>query len=279
MPMLRKLDMGQAWNDAVAMLTRNRDVTLIVAAVFFFLPNAISTVAMPGTAELQGQMAAAGEADPEAMMEALSGFYAEIWWVLLLIALLQAVGMLAMLVLWTDRSRPTVGQALTFAVKALVPLLVAQFLAVLLIVLAVMLPIALGALISGAVAALLGLAGLVAAIYLWVKFSLTAPVVAIERTLNPIAILQQSWRATKGNSLRIFAFVLLLAVCAIVIMLLVSMLVSIFALGGEQVGLFASAIIGSLVNMVLVLVFVAVIAAIYRQLAGTGAATVRDTFD
>ena len=277
--MVRKLDLGQAWNEALALLGRHRDLTLIVAAVFFFLPNAISTVALPSSTELQAQLAAGDSGDPEAMMAALTGFYEQIWPAMVAIGLLQIVGMLTLLVLWTRRTSPTVGEALAFGLKGFLPLIGAQILSTLIVIAAVFLLIVIGALINEAIAVLMGLLGLLLAIYLWVKFSLVAPVVAAEGVLNPVRILQRSFRATKGNSLRIFAFFLLLIICAIVISLLVSMVGSIFGLAGEDVGLFASAIIGALVSMVLTTIYTGVLAAIHRQLAGTNTADLVDTFD
>ena len=276
--MIRKLDMGQAWEEATALMSRNRDMWPIVAAVFIFLPNAIFAVALPGTTEVEAQIAAAGE-DVEQMMQALSGFYGEIWWAIVLVGLLQAVGMLAILALWAHRARPTVADALTFGGKALLPLIAAQLLSTLLVVIVVVLLIALGAAISAAVAGLLGLVGTVLAVYLWVKFSLIAPVVAAEHEFNPIRAMQRSWQVTKGNSLRIFGFFVLLLICAIVISLLASMAGSIFAIAGEQVGLFAGAIVSALVTMALTVVYLAVLLAVYRQLAGANAETVEDVFD
>ena len=42
-----KLDMGRAWSDAIALLRGNQQVILIVAGVFFFLPNLALALLMP----------------------------------------------------------------------------------------------------------------------------------------------------------------------------------------------------------------------------------------
>ena len=49
-------------------------------------------------------------------------------------------------------------------------------------------------------------------IYLFIKFALTAPVIAIEGERNPIKALARSWKLTKGNSFRIVLFLFLGAV-------------------------------------------------------------------
>lgn len=275
-----KLDMGKAWNDAVALLSANKDVVLIVAAVFFFLPNAIATLAMPqATAELEAMAAANAEPDPQAMLDMMLAFYAEIWWIVALLAVFQAIGVLGLLALLTDTSRPTVGEALAFGAKALIPYIGAQLLGSFLIALVVGVLIALGSLIAAAVGVLLGLVGFVIAIYLYVKFSLVSPVIAIERKLNPFTVLRRSWDLTKGNSLRLFLFYLLLVVVLFVVTALASMLWAIFGIMGEQAGLFASAIGGALVTMASVAIFLAVLAAVHRQLSGGSSEAIRETFD
>ncbi len=274
-----KLDMGKAWNDAVALLSANRDVVLVVAGVFFFLPSAIATLAMPQPAEIEA-MAAAGQPDPEALLSAMMAYYGEVWWMFVLAGLVQAVGALCVLALLTDRSRPTVGEALGFGAKALIPYIATQLLVSLLVAAVIGVLIGIGALISVAVAALLGVVGAVLAIYVWIKLSLATAVIGIEKQLNPIIALQRSWGLTKGNSLLLFAFYLLLGIVMIVISLIAGMVFAAFGFMGEQIGLFASAIGGALISMGITAVMLAVLASLHRQLSG-GSATgeLRETFD
>ncbi|GGD58152.1 hypothetical protein GRI62_01650 [Erythrobacter arachoides] len=274
------LDMGLAWNDAVALLRANLRVVLIVAGVFFFLPNAIAAVAMPQPAELDAMASSPDLAENmDAFMAALSGYYASIWWVFALIALLQAMGMIGLLALLTDAARPTVGQALGFGARALVPYIAAQVLVTVIIVLVGGLLVGIGAAINPALAVLLGLVALVMALYLYVKFSLVSPVIAIEKVMNPLRAIIRSWQLTKGNSLRLFFFYFLLVLVALVIFAVASMVLSIFSLAGDEAGLFASAIGGSLIQMALIVVMLGVLAAVHRQLSGGSAPAVRETFD
>lgn len=276
--MVTRLDLGRAWNDASALIAKNARVIFIVAGVFFFLPGAISALFMPGSAELEAALASPDIAeDPQELLQALIAYYGQIWWIILIVSLVQAVGVLGLLRLLTDRGGPTVGEALAFGVKALVPYLAAQLLAGIIIVATIFLLGTLGGLLGAAGAVLALLIAVVLAIYMWVKFSLTSPVIAIEKVFNPLHALRRSWQLTKGNSLRLFLFYLLLIIVAIVVMLLASMVFAIFTLAGEDVGLFASGIGGSLVSMGLVVVMLAVLAAVHQQLAGTGVET--ETFD
>ncbi|MDE1467139.1 hypothetical protein [Aurantiacibacter sp. D1-12] len=274
-----KLDMGQAWNQAVAMLSANKNVIAVVAGVFFFLPNLIATLVMPQSTEIEAMMGSAPADNPEAMLQMMGELYAGIWWIFIPLALVQAVGVLGLLALLTDKSRPTVGEALGFGLKGLPTYIGAQLLSAVILAAVFLLPIMLGALIAPAVAALLGLVAFVAVIYVMVKFSLSSPVIAIEKQLNPVTVLQRSWQITKGNSLRLFAFYLLLLLVLIVISAISGMVFSVFAIMGDQVGLFAGGIGGSLINMVTASVMMAVLAAVHRQLTGSAGDNVVETFE
>ncbi len=278
--MAEKLDMGRAWNDATALLSSNRDVVLIVAGVFFFLPNLISTLLLPSQDAFIMQMEAMGDTpSPEDMMALFSDYFAQSWYIYVVFALVQAVGVLGLLALLTDSARPTVGEALAFGAKALVPYIIAQILLGIAMVAVPLLLVALGAMINAGVAALLGLVGLVLLIYIWVKFSLLSPAIAIEKIMNPVAALRRSWRLTKGNSLRIFAFFLLLIIAAMVLSAVVSMVFALFAVMGDEIGLFAAGIGGGLVSMAFTSIMLAVLAAVHRQLSGGTSQSARETFE
>ncbi len=275
-----KLDLERAWNEATALISANRDVVLIVAAVFFFLPNVISALVMPSQDALIMQLEAMGEqADPEDVLALFSEYFAGSWWIYLIITLVQAAGMLGLLALLTDRSRPTVGEALAFGAKALIPYLLAQLLMGFVMVLTLVLLVALGAAISVGVAVLLGFVGFALAMYFWVKFSLLSPVIAIERVMNPIKALARSWRLTKGNSLRLFALYVLLVIAVFVLSLVSGLVFALFAVLGETIGLFAAAIGGGIISMAFTTIMLAVLAAAHSQLSGGGAGRARETFE
>ncbi len=278
--MQEKLDLERAWNRATALISANRDVILVVAGVFFFLPNVISTLLLPSGESLAMQMDAQGDQpDPAEMMALFVDYFGQSWWIYLLLGLVQAVGVLGLLALLTDRSRPTVGEALGFGAKALLPYIIAQLLIGLALMLAPILLIFLGAAVNPGVAVILGFVGLILAIYLWVKFSLLSPVIAIDRIMNPVAALRRSWRLTKGNSLRLFALYFLLIIAVFVLSLVASMVFALFTVLGETIGLFAAAIGGGLISMAFTTVMLAVLAAVHRQLSGGTAESARETFE
>ncbi len=275
-----KLDLERAWNEATALLSANRDVVLIVAAVFFFLPNVISTLILPSQDALIMQMEALGDQpDPEEIFALFGDYFAGSWWIYLVFGLVQAAGVLGLLALLTDRSRPTVGEALAFGGKALIPYIIALILQFLAMTLVPILLIALGAAINPGIAALLGIVGIVLMIYIWVKFLLLSPVIAIERVMNPIKALARSWRLTKGNSLRLFALYMLLIIAVLVLSLVAGLVFALFGVLGETVGLLAAAIGGGLISMGYTTVMLAVLAAVHRQLSGGSAEAARETFE
>ena len=100
-----RFDSNQAWKDAASAVSANRDVLLALAGVFFVLPSFTFTVFYPQPEPPAG-------ATPEQLFDLMGAFYRQAWPVLLAMAAVQMVGTLAMLALFTDRSRPTVGQAL-----------------------------------------------------------------------------------------------------------------------------------------------------------------------
>lgn len=263
-----KFDMGRAWNDATALLGANRQVVLIVAGVFFFLPYLALVLLMPETlTDLQA--AGAGGSDPDAALRAMGALYGEIWWAILLIAVLQGIGMLGLLALLTDRTRPTVGEALGIGAKYFLPYLASQLLVAIMVVAIAILPLAVGAAAGPAIGLLLGLLVAVALAYVWTKFSLTAPVIAIERVMNPFTALGRSWSLTRGNSVRLFLFYVLLFLVLVVVAIVLGIVVGLVtALAGPDGALVVNGIVNGLINMVAVTLLLAVLAAVHRQLAG-----------
>lgn len=275
-----KFDMSAAWNEAVRLLQLNRDVVLVIAGVFFFLPYAVFMVIMGDQMAALEAGAGSGDADPQVAMAALMGFYGSIWWIVLLVTLFQAIGMLGLLALLKGRSRPTVGEALTIGLKSVLPYLGAQILFALAVVLLVSIPIAIGAAGSVGAGVIVGIFAAVALCYLFAKFSLVAPVIVIDRVANPFAALARSWRLTKGNSVRLFLFYFLLILAIMVVGTVASIVVGlVLALAGPETALVGNSLVAALLNAVWATLFLAVLAAAHRQLAGHPAQEVRETFE
>jgi hypothetical protein len=270
--------MNRAWNDARSLLRVSRDVVLVVAGVFFFLPYFAFMVVMPDP--LAG-MSAAALGNSESVVNKLGQFYSQVWWVVLIVIILQAVGMLGLIALLTDRSRPTVGEALKTGAGKMLSYIAAYLL----------LGFALGAavLLAGVIAATTGLAALgglaailavIAWIVLFVRFSLVAPVLVKESVASPIAALGRSWTLTRDNGGRLFGFFFLLFVTYLVVVMVVTMVTgTIFGLLGQEVAKFGDALVMSLLNAGWAMLFLAVLAAVHDQLAGPSTAKLNKTFE
>jgi hypothetical protein len=269
-----KLDMGKAWSQATGLIGANRDTISAIAGLFFFLPSFAAGLLVP---EVSTSVPVSGQGaggDPQAAMQQaldqLLAAYGDSWAVLVAVSVAGFVGSLSLLALLTDRGHPTVGEALGTAVRSIPAYLAAQLLCALGAGLVIALPLALlAAFAPPAVVALAALALVVLVIYLAVKFSLIAPVIAIEAVRNPIAAIARSWRLTQGNSLRILGFiVLLLAVMVIIAALVQGVLMLVLAAIGGAVERIGSALVSALVSAVMTVIILVVLAAIHRQLAG-----------
>jgi len=266
-----KFDMSRAWNDATALLRANAQIVTIVAGAFFFLPNLIMMMLLAGMMG-DAEATVASGASAQAAFEAALAVYSEVWWQLLLVTVITAVGMLGLLMLLTDRNRPTVQEAIRGGVTYLLPYIAAQILISAMAVVLIIATLLVSRAAGPSPGSLIGLVATVAMIYVYVKFSLTVPVIAIERVGNPIRALGRSWGLTKGNSVRLLLFYLLLFIALVVIATVLSLVVSLIAaLAGSASATFISSLFNSAINAVGITVYLAVVAAIYRQLANGSA--------
>ncbi|AKH42576.1 MFS family permease [Altererythrobacter atlanticus] len=271
-----KFNMSAAWREATSMMGANREVLLIVAGIFFFLPSLLSGIVSPNLQDVVG-----GLEDPEAMQAQIIAAYGGYAWLYVLVFFAQIVGYLALLALLRDDSKPTVGDALRTGAIGLLP----GIGALLLFVIGFSL---IGGLLVGASAAsglpvlavIASMLLFVGMIYSMVKISLSPAVIAIEKVFNPFRILARSWKLTKGNSVRLFLFYFLIYLVYFVIAIVLSVLLSalVFVLG-DTAFTFVGAVAQGLIGAGLSIVFVAVIAAAHRQLAGPSASAVSQTFE
>lgn len=260
-----KFDMGAAWSTATGLLGKNRDMILVVAGVFFFLPYLAVTLLMPQAMTPQ----AISPDDIDALTEMMMQTYADYWWVMLIIFVAQGIGSIALMMLLTDPARPTLGEALRRAGGAFLSYFAANLLAALAVLTGVLLPAGLMSALGGAVLSVLAVfIAIPLMIYLVVKFSLLLPAIAVDGLRNPVQALARSWRLTRGNSLRLFAFYLLLLIASLVVVLLATMVMGVVlaAIGG-QVEVIGNAVFTSLVNAGWVALYLAVLAGVHRQLS------------
>ena len=278
-----KLDMGKAWTQATGLIGSNRDTIGAIAGLFFFLPAFALALFAPEL--VNPQPAAPAGADPQVAMQAaldqMSKAYTDNWALFLALTVAQFVGSLSLLALLTDRGRPTVGEAMGIGIRSIPTYLAAQILSALAVGLAVGIPLGIVAAAGSPIAvALVGFALVLVGVYLFVKFSLIAPVIAIDGVRNPITALRQSWRLTKGNSFRIVAFMLLLFFTIGIIAALVSGIFGlIFSALGSQIADIGTGLVSAVVNTFIGVIFLVVIAAVHRQLSGQSPEGLAKTFE
>lgn len=261
-----KFDLDTAWRDAMGLLKGNLGLLATIAGVFYFLPNAAVTSLVPDIARMTNP---AQGMDLDQMMGMMQATFEKYWWLFLALMILGGIASLAMLALMRQRAKPTVGEALATGLRSIPTYLAAQLLQGLLIVLVAtilfVLPAAtgfrafaaLGVLVSGPVIA-----------YLVIKLMLVSPVIAIEGEMNPVAAMQRSWKLTKGSSLRLFLFLVLLLLAFIVISSVVSLFATfLLAFAGAETAQFGTAVVEAATSAVAVVIGACVLAAVHTQLS------------
>lgn len=247
------------------MVAANRDVMMAIAGVFFLLPSLVFAVFVPAPAM------PAGVTGTDAF-KLMQDFYAASFPYLLATTVLQIAGIQALLIVMTDKAFPTVAQAIGMGFRETPVALLAQFLFG--IALGLLLVIVLG--LAGAtgvqaVATAATMIAIVIGVYLFLRFLLIAPVIAVERLRNPVAVLRRSWALTRGQVGRLALFFGLALLLYLVVSSLVMMLVGIilaFATQGEVQRVLAAAFSSAITAAALVY-FAAMLGAVYRQLIAT----------
>ena len=263
-----KFDMGEAWTTATGLLSKNKDVILVVAGVFFFLPYVASTLLFP-------QAMTPEQVNPEdlsAVSDAVLQAYADYWWVILIVFVTQGIGTLSLLTLLTDRAKPTVGEAIARGASGFLSYFAANLIFV----------FALGTILTIAllITPFLVVLAIPVMFYAMVKFSLVMPAIAIDGIRNPIKAISRSWSLTKGNSFRLFAFYVLLVIALMVVTLIITMVLAVLlaAIGG-QIETIGNALVASLINAGFVVLFLGILAGVHRQLAGDRPEELSEVFD
>lgn len=263
-----RFDSSQAWSEAAQSVAANRDVLLALAGVFMVLPLFALAIFLPQPEPPAG-------AKPEQLFELIGAYYSKTWPAYLAATLVNMVGTLAMLALFTDPGRPTVGQAIRLGAISAPAVIAAQLLMGMGLAFAAMIPVAaISALGVPALSVVAVASALALAIWVWVRCALVSPAVMVDGLKNPVAALQRSWRLTQGNAARLLAFLVLVGVAFLISILIIQMVIGLvvgLVLTGEAVTI-ANALIGSVLQAVMSVFFVGVIAACHRQLAGTAAA-------
>ncbi len=259
-----KLNISAAWEEAVAMVTANREVLIVLAGVFFLLPSLAMELFIPKPTDTGGD-------DPAAALEAVKTYWIAALPYFVVSIVIQSLGQLAVTRLVAGPRDCTVGEVLREAAIGLPILVLTQLL------LGLVWMVAGGALIGIPAAAgspvlvfLLGVVLLGVAVWAGMRLSLIVPAIAIDGLRNPFEIIRRSWELTRGNAGSILLFIVLLVVAAVVLAIIIVVVggavatLTFGAHGGEVAVSVLSSLFGAAVTLYVTTTF----AAIHRQLTG-----------
>ncbi|WP_338467277.1 hypothetical protein RXV95_01590 [Novosphingobium sp. ZN18A2] len=272
---MTKLDISAAWTSATRMVSANRDMLMAIAGVFFLLPGLAVAVFM-------GDPDIASNVDPKQAMTILAETYLSAAPLLIFVSLLQLTGTLIVLIVMIDPSRPTVAEAIKRGFVATPPYFGAQ---VLVYVVGGFTMLALASLLAATGVAVLAAAALVALfvamVWVLLRVSLVAPVLASSETRNPVTAIKRSWSLTTGNSPYLLAFyglsALLFFVVYGLIMMFAGVVLALTTSGSVQTVL--AAVVSSALFSAWLVYFAAMTAAVHRQLSGPPSGETREVFE
>jgi len=256
-----RFDSMKIWEEASAALLANREVLLAVMGVFAVLPVFALAQFLPLPEPVQGQV-------PAQLLERWGQYFNAYWLPFLGGLLVELFGTLVALALLGDPARPTVGEAIRQAVRALPAFLISLVGAHGVALLAGLVPVTIIALLQSLL--LTQVAAVICTVvmlYMMVRFAFIGPIVLLGGVRNPIEVLRRSFRATKGIGWQMLVFLLLIYFAFSLVGWLIqgafAILVSLIA--GVEGGLLIGNLLGSLMQGVLAAAFVAVIVSSYRQ--------------
>jgi hypothetical protein len=261
---MSRLSISKAWEEARGVLRSDGKLLTTLALALILLPQTISGALAPPK-ELTGQ-------DPPGWAGLLA----------LIVGLIGIVAQIALVRLALHRGT-SVGEAISRGVKRFLPAFLAIFLFMLVataILVAVMALVAgtgdVQLLASGTVPPRLGwllLILLLALLLVGVRLQMVLPA-ASEEEGGPLYLLKRSWRLTAGNYWRLFAFLLLIVIAAVILMAVAGMIGGILvrALFGDieplSLGALVVALIAAAAQAAFSVIITAMLARIYAQLAG-----------
>ncbi len=240
---MRKLDMGRAWDDSMAMLRANQSLLLPIAGVFYFLPSLLASILTP----LPPSAAAVTSADQMVALVRDMLLASAPWTFASIVA--GTIGSIALYRILVGPPGTSVGDAIGLGLKLFIGVFIATFLSSILI---------------GMGLVLLVIPGL----YLLVRLLFIVPHAAHSGQQNPLDLMRASWEQTRGNAAGLLGFFVMLFLIGFVLMIIMSAIVGalLALLLPEAAANNVSLGFDALISTLLQLVMIAVTAAAYKQL-------------
>jgi hypothetical protein len=239
-----KFDGSQVWTEAMELLKGQREIVLTVAGFFMLLPSLCLYALRP--------FAPKGDTQATLVQEYVAWVAANLPWIAL-VGLFAALGRLAILILLLGPGRPSVGEALSAAVRLLI-LFVAMTILIRLMLFA-------GSLLF-----------IVPALYLYGRTFVAEPAFVSDRARNPVAGIGRSFALTRGNGWRIFFVAFLIYLGGMIFRLAVGSVVGVVGAlaGGNGLAVFLNAFVDASVEAGVALILLLMSVAAHRQLAQDG---------
>ncbi len=237
-----KIDYMTCWNQAMALLSANKEATIAIVGVFVFLPSLL-------WAYFVGEPPV--PADPDDLQAAQFAFLAENAGSLMMSNLVIAFGSLSLYVLFAPNQRETVGDVLKSSLGLFLFFFIANILVAIMLFFGFLLLVIPG-------------------LYLLGRLALVPMVIADQGERNPIEAIRKNWELTKGNGWSIFFFLLIIVLVGAIVLLVAGLFIGLvigLASGGSGWPL-AENFLETALGSVFQAVVIAVNASIYRQLSG-----------
>ena len=264
---MAKLSISRAWDETRAILARDGKLLATVAAALFLLPQVLVGFAT-------GQTSGADQPGGIGVL------------LMSVAAIIGLVGQLAVVRMSLGQGisvGEAIGHGLRRALPFLLSLLLILVLFVVLFMITVMILGAVGAIDMQAVASggtprpqdvgLILLLVFIPFMYVGIRLLVLAAVASEER-LGPLAALRRSWALTGGNGWRLFGFIVIFIIGAVIVTAAVAMIAGLIVrlLVGSvdpfSAGALILALFGGLAQAAVTLVYVVMVSRIYSQLAG-----------
>lgn len=281
-----KLDLNAVWARGTALLRENWQLFAVIAGVFVLLPNAFLQFALPSDAELDEPLnilvdPAKSDAVRQAAAQTLGELLAPFVTFAGIVTVVAHVGYAALVALMGKR-RPTVGEALLTAMKAILPLVLAMvlYLASVYLVIALLQMVLIP--IGAAAAAFIGaIIGMLTILFATARLSLTLPAIVLEGEMNPAKALIRSWRLTAASPGNVFGFWMMLSVAwfvSIIILTIIGMTLTSIPGPGSTATLIEG-LLGGIFSMIWGTLYCAMGVAMHREVIGPEPETLARQFD
>lgn len=291
-----KFSASKALSESFTIFTGRFAAMAPIALVFTLVPLAVFmaffSTSFAGLQQNQG--------NPAAAMQTILAMLGRFSLVFIIYMLVRTLGVCALCIAASSRQAPSLGEAISEGVRAMLPMIGVYLLLIVgYVVVAIVFAVTIGLSFLGLFTASaaggqapgagsvlgaisVGVIVMIAALYIFTKLSMIVPVIVVDQERSPVKAISRSWSLTRGASFKIFLLLLLLGFGAAIINGILN------ALGGGGMGVapnsgatvvWTQVAIAAISGTVFAMYFISLIVAIHEQLAGPSVAAISETFE